>query len=234
MRRSLPAFATMICRPRTLAAAFASVTCASKSRRPGLTSIPTRVIDGSNSFSSSIRFCPRGDTKKLDSPLCCHPDALRLDTRPDFDRIFPAHRMTIGIVRVAAFAASPAAAAPPGDNDRDLTANEFRREPRKFGCSRSCGDTSDADIAAVCNEPASPSTTIEEPRVQHVPAVLHYGTISNHGASLAAAHGWRSGHAAAAPPPRQRDEFAAAFTRSPRRRAAGTPRGFSARSPWRW
>ena len=85
------------------------------------------VAFGTNWCSSSSRFAASSAGTKL-TPVAFPPGCARLATRPASTGSLPVVN-TIGIVAVAALASRESA--PRRDHDRDLTANQIRRQRRQ-------------------------------------------------------------------------------------------------------
>ena len=94
----------------------------------GLTSTATRVAAGTSSRRSSSRFAVNSPLKKL-IPVTLPPGRARLATRPSLTGSSPTTK-TMGIVVVAALAASAAGVADGGDHG-DLPANQIGRQRRQ-------------------------------------------------------------------------------------------------------
>ena len=95
----------------------------------GLTSTATRVAAGTSSRRSSSRFATNSSLKKL-MPVRLPPGRARLATRPSLTGS-SATVKTMGIVVVAALAASAGTVTSGRDDHGDLSANQFGRQRRQ-------------------------------------------------------------------------------------------------------
>ena len=126
--RLVLALRTWICSPMARPAGSTSLNVVSAVGLVGLTITATRAAPGTSSRSSSSRFAVNSALKKL-IPVRLPPGRARLATRPSLTGSSPTLK-TMGIVAVAALAASAGRIAGRGDHG-DLPTNQFGRQLRQ-------------------------------------------------------------------------------------------------------